>query len=777
MQDDKTVHILLVEDNPADAHLVRLALADAILHCEIDCADHLQTACEMLGKKEYDVALLDLSLPDSTGVETVRRFHAVAARLPFLVLTGLKNQELALEVLQAGAMDCLAKEEMVTAALERAIRYAIERRRLWAELEAHALALEAGERNLRNIISASLDAIMIVDMEGITRFVNPAAEALLGRSPESLLDQTFEFSLKVHGTAEVNILRGAGEYIVAEMRVTHVEWKGLPAYCATFRDITDRKQVEEALRRSDRRHRRITEAMTDYIVTVRVSNGKAVETIHSANCIAVTGYSRDDFEKDPYLWLNMVPLEDHPAVLKQAEQALSGQPAAPVVHRIIRKDGALRWVRSTAVGHRDEDGIATTSYDSLIRDITEAHQAEEDLRKAKEDLEVRVQERTAELRKVNQSLEQEIGEHKATEEVLRGYKESLESLHVAMQDGLVGMNANGVHVDLNPAFCRMTGFARREILGSSMPCCYWPPESREVFETAFERARAGDLDALEISLMRKSGERFPVLMSPSWIRRNQGGLEYYMATFKDITQRKRIEEELRQRTAELQERNFELDAFGHTVAHDLKTPLSNVLTSASIVDKKLDTLDTGKIRELLHIIIRNGHKSVSIIDELLLLAEVRMAEVEIGPLHMAGIVDEVLLRLTGLIESTQTEIVLPHTWPVAIGYAPWVEELWVNYISNGIRYGGKPPYIELGATEQKGNMIRYWTRDHGPGISPEKAERLFAPFVRVTELKTQGHGLGLSIVKRIAQKLGGEVGVESEVGKGSVFYFTLPREM
>jgi signal transduction histidine kinase len=158
----------------------------------------------------------------------------------------------------------------------------------------------------------------------------------------------------------------------------------------------------------------------------------------------------------------------------------------------------------------------------------------------------------------------------------------------------------------------------------------------------------------------------------------------------------------------------------------------------------------------------------------LLLAGVRKAEVQLEPLDMATIVAEAQNRLVGMIEDYQAKIVLPDTWPVANGYGPWVEEVWANYLSNAIKYGGQPPQVEVGANIEANNTVRFWVRDNGPGIKPEKQAQLFIPFERLGQTKIKGDGLGLSIVRRIVKKFGGQVGVESEPGQGSLFSFTLP---
>jgi len=235
-------------------------------------------------------------------------------------------------------------------------------------------------------------------------------------------------------------------------------------------------------------------------------------------------------------------------------------------------------------------------------------------------------------------------------------------------------------------------------------------------------------------------------------------------------------QQLRRYTQELKERNAELDAFAHTVAHDLKSPLALITSCAEVLE---EYPQDEEALQYLHKMTQRGYKMSAIIDELLLLSSVRkLKEVKIEPLDMVAIVAEAQKRLAGLIEQHQAQIILPAKWVPALGYGPWVEEVWVNYISNALKYGGRPPQVELGAVEQTGGglppRVRFWVRDNGPGLTPEEQEQLFAPFTRLDQVRIEGHGLGLSIVRRIIDKLGGQIGVESQVGQGSTFSFTLP---
>ena len=154
----------------------------------------------------------------------------------------------------------------------------------------------------------------------------------------------------------------------------------------------------------------------------------------------------------------------------------------------------------------------------------------------------------------------------------------------------------------------------------------------------------------------------------------------------------------------------------------------------------------------------------------------RKGKMKTKSLDMAQIVTEARSRLSFMTEEYKAVFTVPEEWPVAMGYPSWVEEIWVNYISNAIKYGGKLPHVELGATVQEDGMIRFWVQDNGPGLTPEEQKKLFVPFTRLDQVRAEGHGLGLSIVQRIAERLGGNVGVESTVGQGSRFFFTLPNQ-
>jgi two-component system sensor histidine kinase/response regulator len=272
-----------------------------------------------------------------------------------------------------------------------------------------------------------------------------------------------------------------------------------------------------------------------------------------------------------------------------------------------------------------------------------------------------------------------------------------------------------------------------------------------------------------------------------------GGVDYMAKPFELEEVLARVETHLTLRSLQLDlERQIaELDSFAHTVAHDLKNPLHIILGYSELLTTQLADTQNEVLQECVAAIADTSAKLVTVIDELLLLASVRaVGDVKLEQVDMAPLVAMAMERLAVMITELHAEIIVPETWPLAMGYGPWIEEVWMNYISNALKYGGRPPRIDLGsmvldgrlpshhdASARTGNRpsrIRFWVHDNGQGLSQEEQAKLFIPFMRLHQSRVEGHGLGLSIVRRILDRLEGEAGVASALGQGSTFFFTLP---
>ena len=258
-----------------------------------------------------------------------------------------------------------------------------------------------------------------------------------------------------------------------------------------------------------------------------------------------------------------------------------------------------------------------------------------------------------------------------------------------------------------------------------------------------------------------------------------GGVDYIVKPIQetDVLARVRTHLQIRSLQKNLRNQIAELDAFAHTVAHDIKNPLAVLVGYVELLQMDNEGITTAERAKYLNEMLAQGKKLFRIIEELLLLSSVRQdEEIETHSLEMGNLVGGAMKRVKNLIEQENATLQQPQSWPTAIGYAPWVEEIWVNYLSNALKYGGEPPEVSFGATELPAeNAIKFWVQDNGAGLTEEEQSLLFTPFERLDQIKVkEGHGLGLSIVRRIITRLGGKVGVDSEVGQGSSFWFTLP---
>ena len=471
--------------------------------------------------------------------------------------------------------------------------------------------------------------------------------------------------------------------------------------------------------------------------------------------------------------------------------------------------------------------------DQSQQEVTERTRAEEELGVLRDHLQELVRERTAELEALNEELEQEIAERRQAEEALSRNTERLRTLHEIGQSVLAARLPETIAVAAIHRMRQLIPCQRAMVLAveDNGPIQMLATESGGelglvadigVYEGMLEErplssgwvSGAADLAALAHrspwqESLYESGVRSYVV-APLFIQEELVGTlnvessepgafapdhitiatevaaslavairqaRLYEQAQQEIAERMRAEAALQQYTAELERRNSELDAFAHTVAHDLKNPVSAIMGYSDVLEQNYESLAEDILERFLHGIGRNAHKMATIIDELLLLSSVRgVDKIEVEPLDMERIVGEARKGTQRLLEEHQGEIIVPDAWPEAVGYASWIEAVWTNYISNAIKYGGQPPRVELGANSEENGTIRFWVQDNGPGLSPEEQARLFTPFERLHQARAQGHGLGLSIVQRILKKLGGQAGVESEgvAGEGSTFYFTLP---
>lgn len=349
-----------------------------------------------------------------------------------------------------------------------------------------------------------------------------------------------------------------------------------------------------------------------------------------------------------------------------------------------------------------------------------------------------------------------------------------------MADLMLCLDTQGRVVDLNPAarklMQRLSGQGADDgWIGK--PATQLPAPWPSLVESL---PNAGHRDADVAFELDGIHHSYDARISPLVDRR--GHLAGRAIVLRDVTERKQAEEQLRAYALELEAQNQELNAFAYMVAHDLKNPVSVLISYAEWLQQNDLEISEGERVQGLADMVRSGYKITGMIDDLLLLARLRsLDEVAREPLDMGRIVAAAQARFEQECLAYQAQIISPNTWPLTHGYAPWVEQVWANYLSNALKYGGRPeqgvpPRVELGFDEPAGSHVRFWVRDNGPGLTEAEQARLFTEFTRLGETRARGYGLGLAIVLRIVDKLDGQAGVESRAGEGSTFWFTLPRE-
>lgn len=258
--------------------------------------------------------------------------------------------------------------------------------------------LRENEERYRVLFSAVREAIFVADIAtGMLIDCNESACELVERSKEEIIGKHQSIlhppqdlvnghsrSYKQHLigiTSEVlsdRVITKSGKIKEVEIKASIIEVRGKKLMHGVFTDVTERNKVERDLRASEERFKRLVESVTDYIYSVKLKDGHPVKTYHGPACVTVTGYTSEEYEKDPGLWYRMVYDGDKLLVEELIKKVISGKEISPIEHRIIHKDGSVRWIRNTPVPQYDAEGNLTT-YDGLITDITERKYLEEQL--------------------------------------------------------------------------------------------------------------------------------------------------------------------------------------------------------------------------------------------------------------------------------------------------------------------------------------------------------------------------------------------------------------
>lgn len=647
--ESKAIKILLVEDNQPDSRLLRTLLAESqSLRFEVTEATRLAAALQCLDTNEFDVVLIDLSLPDSHGIESFTRLHAAAPNIAVVVLSGLDDETLAVRAVREGAQDYLVKGKFDGYWLCRAITYAVERHRIELEL-----------------------------------------------------------------------------------------------------------QEKEKL------HRHLLESITDYRFSVEVEGGEPRRAVHDPGCVTVTGYTPEEYERDPNLLVQIIHSEDREGVLDEINRVFSGQTPAPVEHRILHRNGQVRWVRSAIVPRLGRDG-KLIGYDGLISDITGRKEAEEKL--------------------------------VASEAFYHSLVENLPQF-------ILRKDISERFTFANQRFCQMLGKPLDDIIGKT-DFDFFPTElaakyqrdDRHVIETGqiFETIEANQ---------GPSGDVIYVNVIKTPIYNPTGQIIGIQGIFWDITDRKRFEEKLQKANEELaqsehalRKSNEELKAaqaqliqaekmesvgtLAAGVAHEVKNPLAILLMGVNFLTKRFSGHD-----ENVDLVLKEMKDAISRADTITrgLLDFSASRELDFTSQSINELIRDTLVMVRHELNKNQIQIV--RQWgeqlPQVRVDRTQIQQVLVNLFVNAIHamHGGGTLTIrtylkrltETVHFEGSRRADPFWigssavvveVADSGHGIPESYLSKIFDPFF-TTKPTGVGTGLGLPVSRKIIELHGGVLEIKN----------------
>ena len=413
--------------------------------------------------------------------------------------------------------------------------------------------------------------------------------------------------------------------------------------------------------------------------------------------------------------------------------------------------------------------------------IAERKKLEEEFKKYREHLEELIESRTAELKRANEQLKQEVDELGKVKMTLRMPETSYRTLLEHANDAIFIADAEtGMLVKANKKALELTGHSLKEICKMHQTELH-PPEEKERYKEIFkECVSKGITTSIEVYIVNRDGQRIPVDISSSVIEIS--GKRLIQGIFRDITEHKnaeeelkRLNEELKHHVAQLEAANKDLESFSYSVSHDLKAPLRAIGGFSNILlEKHADKLD-DEGKRLFNNIKKNTQKMGQLIDDILSFARVGRKDIVLSEINMEELANKAFedLKPLTLGRNVQFEIKQP---PPACGDKTMMYQVFTNLLSNAIKFTRfrETAIIETGGWTE-GNENIYYVKDNGVGFDMQYVKKIFGVFQRLhKDEEYEGTGIGLAIVNRIIDKHGGRVWAEGKINEGTVLYFALP---
>lgn len=646
----------------------------------------------------------------------------------------------------------------------------IEQSRARARYEFEArLQLEEqqrkSEKRFRLMLENIGEVITLFDRNGVCSYVSPTIRHTLGYEPEERVGRIgFEIVHPDDLAATQDLLSQMtavpNAQFHAEFRLRHENgtWRwvsavgknllddpDVQAVVVNYRDVTEQHLNDERIRASEARFRSILAAIPD-LIFISGADGTYHDffTVHEERLgmprEAIIGRTIHD----------IFPPDIAQPFQQKLDEAVATSEVVEYEYNLPRLSEEGTWFQARAVAYNTAEGQRIVW---LARDISRQKRAEAEILKLNAELEQRVEKRTRQL--------------KESEELFRMlFEQSPDAVWMIEPPD---SEAPWHIFDCNEAACRMTGYTREELVGASIGLINAGEDDPDFFERLKKFGRL----TLEDRNRRKDGSIFPVDVSASLLTLH--GKKLILGIDRDITERKRAEEELRQASEAMQAANKELEAFAYSVSHDLRAPLRAIDGFSTILEEMYASQLDEQGQRYLSNVKQATWRMGALIDDILKLSRISRQELHRVPCSLSDLSELIVQELQTQYPQRQVEVQIQPKL-VTQGDPNLLQVMLENLLGNAWKFSSKQPVaqISFGILEREQEKV-YFVRDNGAGFDMAYANRLFGAFQRLHRYEEfEGTGIGLATVQRIIARHGGRVWAESEVEKGATFFFTLP---
>lgn len=748
---NRPLKVLILEDAQADAELMVHELKQAGFlpdWIRVDTEDSYLAALA----SGPDLILSDYSLPQFDAFLALQLMQGRKQDIPFIVISGTITEDAAVEFMKRGASDYLLKDRM--ARLGQAVIRALEQRELREEKKRTEEALRESEALYSAVVGQAFDIIFLVDVN--TKQIvdgNIAFQEMLGYSSKDLSSLTF-YDVVAHDKesieCDIECIKASGNYFIGSRKYrrkdgsiidmavssTLIHYGKNEVLCIIARDVTERKKAEEALHKSVQLLEKVYSSLHDALFIIEANSTKIIDCNPAAS--DMFGYCREDMLTRSAVFLHISSDSlDLFRVRLQSDIAEKGYLFLPEF-QMKRKDGTIFFTENSVVPLTNDEGV-NIGWVSIVRDITE---------------------------------------RKRTEEAIHESEATLANLMDSMPVGIRGYDAEGTVFYWNRMSSKIYGYVAEEAIGRKLGDLIIPEEIKPMYCEALAYAatlkESGEfLPANEVSLLRKDGSRVCVHSIHTAVCL-PGKAPLLFCIDVDLTERRRAEEELIKKSEDLARSNADLAQFAYVASHDLQEPLRMVTSYVQLLQMRYKgKLDTDA-DEFIGYVVEGTKRMKLLLAALLDYSRVGTRGNPFRTVECETVLEDALQNLRMVLDETKGRVT-HDALPAIIADETQMVQLFQNLISNGLKFHGpKPPLIHVSA-EQNGTNWIFSFQDNGIGIDPIYFEKIFIIFQRLHGRdKYTGTGIGLTIAKKIVQRHGGQIWVESEVAKGSTFYFTVP---